>query len=87
MTEEQALELSFGVIPKALLRGIQRGELELITESISTMITYLYRRGYQIQSYLTGEDYEKQQKRDFPPRDFPVSGHLPCDTKENSGGN
>jgi hypothetical protein len=43
---------------------------------------WLTNRGYRIESFLTGEDYEKQQARDFP-----VSGHLPGDTKENSGGN
>jgi hypothetical protein len=66
MTEEQAQDLSLRVIPRVFFRGASKRETENITEAISTAITYLYRRGYQVKSYLTGEDYEKQVQRDFP---------------------
>jgi hypothetical protein len=76
MTEEQAQELSFRVIPSVLIRGTTAKEKGIIIETINTMVSYLYRRGYEVKSYLTGEDYEKQVQRDFP-----------GDTKENSRGN
>jgi hypothetical protein len=76
MTEEQAQDLALRVIPRVLLKGINREGMKTINTTVDMVITYLYRRGYQVKSYLTGEDYEKQLQRDFP-----------GDTKENSGGN
>jgi hypothetical protein len=73
MTEEQASVLLYDIDIAVDYDGpwmpIMRG-----------LVRELYKRGYKIESYLTGEDYEKQQARDFP-------RNLPGDTKENSGGN
>jgi len=77
MTEQEALGLVVGEVTSKTCDPLVKWVVE---KTIISTMERLYALGYKVESYLIGEDFEKQQERD---KKYFTS---PGDCKESVGG-